>query len=153
MNKLLFFLLLISNFSFGQILDPVSWDYSKRVLNENEVELHFTAKIDKGWYLYSQSLPEEADAFPTTFTFVPDERYELIASVIEPNPIEKFDPNFEMILPYFEDEVKFIQKIKINSENSFELNGEISFMTCDNSQCVFPPQEIFSFKINDENHN
>ena len=46
MNKLLFFLLLISNFSFGQILDPVSWDYSKRVLNENEVELHFTAKID-----------------------------------------------------------------------------------------------------------
>ena len=153
MNKLFFFLLLISNFSFGQILDPVSWDYSKRVLNENEVELHFTAKIDKGWYLYSQTLPEGADAFPTTFTFIPDERYELIASVIEPNPIEKFDPNFEMILPYFKDEVKFIQKIKINSENSFELNGEISFMTCDNSQCVFPPQEIFSFKINDENLN
>ena len=63
--------------------------------------------------LVFSNLPDGADAFPTTFAFIPDERYELIASVIEPNPIEKFDPNFEMVLPYFEDEVKFIQKIKL----------------------------------------
>jgi thiol:disulfide interchange protein DsbD len=43
--------------------------------------------------------------------------------------------------------VIFIQRIQLKSNENFTIQGEISFMCCDESQCVFPPLEEFSFEI------
>ena len=149
MKKLLTLLSLLIIYSVSaQMYDPVHWTFSKEKISDNEIELQFKANIEKGWHLYSQFLPNQADAYPTNFIFVNTENYDFLGEVVEPEPIRKADAMFDnMILPYFKDEVVFRQRIKVNSSNDFKINGEISFMSCDASQCVFPPLTPFSFNI------
>ncbi|MAU36881.1 MAG: thiol:disulfide interchange protein [Flavobacteriales bacterium] len=138
----------ISIVVFGQMYDPVQWVFSQEKISENEIELKFKANIEKNWHLYSQHLPTGVDAYPTNFSFTVTDNYELISQMIEPDPIREPDPMFDnLVLPYFKDEVIFKQRIKIKSANDFKINGEISFMSCDASQCVFPPLTPFSFDI------
>ena len=138
----------ISIVVFGQMYDPVQWVFSQEKISENEIELKFKANIEKNWHLYSQHLPTGVDAYPTNFSFTVTDNYELISQMIEPDPIREPDPMFDnLVLPYFKDEVVFKQRIKIKSANDFKINGEISFMSCDASQCVFPPLTPFSFDI------
>ena len=40
----------------AQIYDPVSWTFSQKNINEDEVELTFQADIEENWYIYSQEL-------------------------------------------------------------------------------------------------
>ena len=143
----------ISIVVFGQMYDPVQWVFSQEKISENEIELRFKANIQKNWHLYSQHLPTGVDAYPTDFSFTLTDNYELINQMIEPDPIREPDPMFDnLVLPYFKDEVVFRQRIKIKSSNDFKINGEISFMSCDASQCVFPPLTPFSFDIEGIHH-
>ncbi len=153
MKKILTLLFALINYSVaGQIYDPVKWTFSKEKISDNEIELQFKANIEKGWHLYSQHLPNEADAYPTDFIFLNLENYQLLGEMFEPDPIRKADAMFDnMILPYFKDEVVFRQRIKVKSSSDFKINGEISFMSCDASQCVFPPLTQFSFNIDGTN--
>jgi cytochrome c biogenesis protein CcdA/thioredoxin-related protein len=137
---------LISANSFAQILNPVKWEFLKKELSNDEIELQFKASLDEGWYLYSQNLDDNGPV-PTEFTFLDNNSYDLIGIVNEPNTNEEYDPNFDMTLKYFKDEVIFIQKIKNKSNTDFTLSGNIYFMVCDNSQCL-PPEELeFNFEI------
>ena len=132
----------------AQMYDPVQWVFSKEKISENEIELKFKAQIEENWHLYSQYLPMGVDAYPTEFIFVTTQNYELISQMIEPAPIREPDPMFDnLVLPYFKDEVVFRQRIRIKSDYDFKINGEISFMSCDESQCVFPPLTPFVFDI------
>jgi len=145
---LIIFFALISVISSAQIYDPVTWKFSQHKLSETEIELQFTANIEKHWHLYSQHLPEGVDAYPTEFIFITNEGYQLVEGMIEPEPIREIDPQFDnIILPYFEEDVVFRQKIKVKSSSDFKIDGEISFMSCDESHCVFPPLTPFSFDI------
>lgn len=149
MKRLLAALLILTNtFSFAQMYDPVQWDFSQEKISENEIELQFRAHIEKGWHLYSQYLPEGVDAYPTEFVFINTDNYSLDGEMIEPKPISEPDPMFEnLVLPYFKDEVVFKQRIRVKSAVDFKIAGDISFMSCDESQCVFPPISSFSFDI------
>ncbi|HIK62696.1 MAG TPA: hypothetical protein EYG01_01670 [Flavobacteriales bacterium] len=152
MKKILvIFFTLISVITSAQILDPVSWSFTQQQLSDNEIELQFNASIEDHWHLYSQHLPEGIDAYPTEFIFITKEGYQLVDGMIEPEPIREADPNFDnIILPYFEGEIFFSQKIKILTSNPFTIKGEINFMSCDESQCVFPMPVQFSFNINSD---
>ncbi len=152
MKKILvIFFTLISVITSAQILDPVSWSFTQQQLSDNEIELQFNASIEDHWHLYSQHLPEGVDAYPTEFIFITKEGYQLVDGMIEPEPIREADPNFDnIILPYFEGEIFFSQKIKILTSNPFTIKGEINFMSCDESQCVFPMPVQFSFNINSD---
>ena len=121
----------------GQIYDPVQWDFSQKKLSNNEIELQFKAILDEGWYLYSQNLDGDGPV-ATEFTFLDDNSYDLIGDVDEPITKEEYDPNFDMNLKYFKDEVIFTQKVKNKSNSDFTLSGNIYFMVCDNSQCLPP---------------
>ena len=149
MKRLLFIipLMFIGVFVNAQILDPVIWEFSQSKITESEVELQFKASIEEHWHLYSQLVKLEGTN-ATEFIFVNDSRYELIDGVIEGEPIEVFDPIYEMKLKYFENEVIFKQKVKILSSNPFAIKGKIYFITCDESQCFFPDPLTFSFNVN-----
>ena len=66
----------------AQIFTPVSWTFSHEMLSDNEFELSFTANIDEGWYIYSQSLADDGPV-PTEFTFQKPNNYKLLGEVIE----------------------------------------------------------------------
>lgn len=139
-------LLFISITAFSQVLEPVKWSYSQKMIGADQVELTFTAKIERNWHLYSQHIPMSPPA--TTFTFTDSKDYKRIGKVTEPKAISEFDPNFKMVLKYFKDKAVFKQKIKILSQKPFSVKGTYEFMSCDDKQCLPPNDVDFEFKIN-----
>ena len=115
-------------------------------MSDNEIELQFKATIDDGWYLYSQFIEDDGPV-PTEFTFTTEGGYSLVGTPKEGEPIEEFDPNFDMILKYFKNEAIFTQIVQVSSSEDFNLDGNVYFMVCDEAQCL-PPEEVeFSFEI------
>ena len=131
----------------AEIFDPVSWQFSQTKISENKVELQFTASIDEGWHLYSQDIEESPPA--TTFSFIINGDTSIIR-VEEPESIQEYDPNFDMILKYFKDEVVFKYSIDISNLKSYTIDGYIDFMLCDEAQCLPPDYIEFSFEVKEE---
>ncbi|MEI6456129.1 MAG: cytochrome c biogenesis protein CcdA [bacterium] len=149
MRKTIIFLLIagfLPLFIQSQVLNPVKWSFKVKQTQPDEATLLLTATIDNNWHLYSQDIPPKGPV-PTTFTFTPGSGYKLIGNVTEPKAIEENDPNFNMTLKFFAEEVVFKQKIKILSRKDFTIKGILEFMCCDDKQCI-PPEEVeFSFDI------
>jgi|TARA_B110001450_G_scaffold39135_1_gene34948 thiol:disulfide interchange protein DsbD len=145
MKKLILLFSIFTLFASAQIFNPVSWDFSYTQISDTEVDLHFKAAIDDGWYVYSQFTGD--GPVPTEFTFENSDLYALSGDVTEGKPIEQFDPNFDAVLTYFKNEAVFTQRVIINSSEDFVLKGDVYFMTCDNSQCLPPEAVDFSFSI------
>ena len=131
----------------AEIFDPVSWQFSQTKISENKVELQFTASIDEGWHLYSQDIEESPPA--TTFSFIINGDTSIIM-VEEPESIQEYDPNFDMILKYFKDEVVFKYNIDISNLKNHTIDGYIDFMLCDEAQCLPPDYIEFSFEVKGE---
>jgi len=130
----------------AQILEPVKWSFSAKRISANEAELLFTATIDKGWYLYSQNIPEGGPV-PTSFTFEENSNFQLAGKVIEPKPIEKFDEIFKMDLKYFDGKPVFRQKIRPLTNSAFKVTGYVEFMCCDNTSCLPPTAVDFEILV------
>ena len=151
MKKLILFFTALTLVSTAQIFDPVKWDFSQKKLSENEIELSFKANIDKGWYVYSQNAGE--GPVSTEFTFENSDKFILSGNVVEQDPLEEFDPNFDAILRYFKNEAVFTQLIQVSSAEDFQINGEVYFMTCDSTQCLPPEALEFTFNIDGINED
>lgn len=134
---------LISAASFGQILKPVKWSYASKSINDKEAVLFLKATIDDGWHIYSQSVPENGPQ-PTTFSFTTSKSYQLNGKVLAAKPIVKHDPTFDMDVGYYKNSVVFQQKIKL-AENAPTVKGTLTYMVCNDLQCL-PPEEV-SFSI------
>lgn len=126
--------------------NPVSWQYSTIQINENTVDLVMTANIEPGWHLYSQFIPE-GGPIPTSFTFVSSEAYKLSGKVSEPKPHEEYDPNFEMVLKFFDTQAVFKQRITVRSEADFQVKGELEFMVCNDEMCMPPVYVDMDFAV------
>lgn len=145
---LLGILVLFSINTFSQILEPVKWTFDKNKISDDEYELIFTAKIDAGWHVYSQYIPD-GGPIATSFNFDENKNIELIDSVSEPEPIKEYDKNYKMTLKFFAEKAVFKQKIKVLTKEKFDVTGYLEFMCCDDSRCL-PPSEIdFTYKINE----
>lgn len=148
MKRLLFllagFILLTSTLS-AQILEPVKWTYSAKKISTNEYDLIFKASIDSPWHLYSQDIPMAPPA--TTFKFNKDSSFLLLGKVKEiGHVIQKFDKNFNMVLKYYSDSVKFVQKVKLTAPGA-TVKGILNYMSCNDTECL-PPQDLdFSFNL------
>ena len=145
MKKLLSLILILVAFtSQAQILEPVKWAFSSKTINDTEAELIITAKIDRGWHVYSQFI-EEGGPIPTSFNFSPSGDYKLIGKVSEtPKAVSAFDKTFDMQIAWHENKVIFTQKIKLIKPKT-TVTGKLEFMVCDDERCL-PPTEV-EFKI------
>lgn len=146
MKKLILFLITLPFLVSAQIYDPVSWEFSQEQISADEVKLIFSAEIEEGWYLYSQTIADDGPV-PTSFVFFEADSFNLVGSTAEGTPIEQFDPNFDMVLSYFKKTATFSQVVKITTDNDFKLKGELTFMVCDISKCLPPEYVEFEFDI------
>ena len=133
---------MISLSASSQMLDPVKWTFSQKQISESSIELQFKASIEENWHLYSQDIPESPPA--TTFTFIINEDTSIV-KIDEPNAIESFDSNFDMLLKYFADEVIFRHTINLIEGENTTIDGYVDFMVCDDKQCLPPDYENFKF--------
>lgn len=137
---------LISATSFGQILTPVKWSYASKKINDTEAVLFIKATIEKGWLIYSQTVPEGGPE-PTVFSFDPSNEFQLKGKTIAPNPEIKYDPTFRMKIGYHQKSVVFQQRVNLLA-GSTVVKGMVTFMVCNDLQCL-PPEEVkFSIPVN-----
>ncbi|MBK5192762.1 MAG: hypothetical protein JJE07_06025, partial [Flavobacteriaceae bacterium] len=127
-----------------QIADPITWDARLDKQNDSIYNLVFTAKLEKGWHLYSQEVGEDGP-IPTTFNFgSSQENYELIGKTSEPEIPAVYDDVFGMDIKYFKNEVVFVQSLKILDLDAI-IEVEVEFMVCNDEQCL--PPDIVPFQI------
>ncbi len=137
---------------FGQqdseILNPVEWTAEVEQKNDSIYDLIFTAKMESGWHLYSQEEVAAGGPLPTEFSFNTEEaNYELVDETREPDGVALFDPVFEMDIKYFEDEVEFVQTIKVKPEALPTVEASVFFMVCDEEQCLAPETVPFTLSL------
>ena len=139
------FLILFAGYANAQINNPVKWTYTAKKIADKTYELHMTASIDGNWHLYAQDAGEGPE--PTTFSFTANPLIKFDGKVKEIGKLEKsYDNNFKSVLKYYAKKVDFVQKIKVKSSIATIVKGSVSFMVCNDRQCL-PPRD-FPFSIN-----
>ena len=139
----LFFLASVLTVSvFAQMADPVHFTASMKMLGGDEAEIVFSAKIDKGWHLYSTDLGSDG---PTQATFNVNKM-----SGAEPvgklrpvgKEIAQFDEMFGMKLRFFEHSGSFVQKIKF-TKAEYTIDCYLEYGACNDEMCMPPSQVAF----------
>lgn len=148
--KKIYLFLLLATISIGavhsQILDPVKWSTSIQKISDTEYDLISKAKIDKGWHLYSQVVPEDGP-LPTAFVFEENEHYKSIGKIKEEKGVTEHDPVFDMVITFFENTASFTKRIKLTGNQGTTIKGEVEFMVCDDTNCLPPTYVDLVFKI------
>ena len=129
MRKFLFAVVaLVASFAVNaQILEPVKWSTSVEKLSDTEFDLVSKATIDKGWHLYSQTVPEDG---PIATSFIYDDsegNFTIEGNTIEEEGHTVKDPVFDMEIKYFENEAIFKQHVKVK-EGVTVINGFVEFV-------------------------
>lgn len=138
-------LFLLSLNSFAQILNPVKWDIRAEKVSATEYDLIFSANIDHEWAIYSQFVGDDGP-LPTVFSFIESSDYLIVGNTQEKelNRVSKYDEVFEMVVTKFFDKAIFSQRIDIvKSSSNFKIQGNIEFMTCDDTRCTYEPDNTF----------
>jgi len=138
-----------SIFSSFDIIKPIKWTFtsnpSKPSIGQT-VDLVFSAKIQKDWYVYGSELKVEGPS-PTELDLNSNGTYQKVGKLVAINPKEKYDKIWGGNISYFIKEAKFIQKVKILKEGAV-VEGKINSYTCTmkDGSCI-PNKDKFSFKF------
>ena len=144
-NLYLVFLFLIN--SIYSQNTPITWSTSVIENGNNEYTLVTKGVIKDGWRLYAQSLPE-GGALPTEFKFENESYFDFYGNVIEPEPITKFDPIFNMDQSYFINNITYYQDIKLKKLYSSDIiNQKLFYQVCDDRVCIFRDVDL-EFNLN-----
>jgi thiol:disulfide interchange protein len=120
-------------------------------LGNKEYNLKIICTLDKDWHVYSQ-FTSEGGPLPTKFVFEPNKDVQLIGKVQEVGKLEKkMDEIFGVEVASFAKTVTFVQKVKVENEQTI-LKGEFDGQVCkDEEGCMpFGPEKFsFQFKNNE----
>lgn len=149
MTKKLIFLLFISLlgvFTTGaQIINPVNWDKSIKMISDTSGEVVFTATIDNGWHMYGLEIPAESGIQATTVVWDLLEGVKLVGELTPSRPAhEAFDAVMDMKLSWWEKDITLTQKFDITGD-SYKIVGNIKYMVCNDKTCQAPTKEAFEF--------
>ncbi|PPK87491.1 thiol:disulfide interchange protein DsbD [Neolewinella xylanilytica] len=146
--RLTLFFSLLSVSLFAQFASPISWTFEQRHLEGDEFELIATARADAGWSLYSQ-FTDEGGPVPTTFYWDEGAHYERIGQTTETgHRKEGMDELFGVnVIKFLSDEpAVFTQTVRVLDYGQ-PITGEVEFMCCDDTQCLPPTTEPFTFSV------
>jgi len=121
----------------------IQWRFSSIEQSGSEWKLSFTAVVDRGWHLYSQSI-EEGGPMPTSFQFNKGE-YKLSGKTNEAGDVKKYyDSTFMMNVLWYEGQVIFSQQVKAKAKAL--VTGEITYSVCSEETCI-PGTVRFSLDV------
>jgi len=124
------------NTSLAQVVDAIKWSYDVKKIDDNKANIIITANIKDAWSLYSQNIPA-GGPLPTVFEFESSPSYKVLGKTSEaPKPIVKYDEVFEMEIGVWHKTAKFTTQIEILKFANFKIPVDISYMVCNNENCV-----------------
>lgn len=152
-NLLLIIVFSISLLSQAQIYDPVSWKTSIEKKDHETYLLSITATLEPEWKIYGLQVPK-GGPLATEIQFELPNGITLEGNTTQPEIDSHWDPIFQMNITSFKNKVSFSQIIR-TSLSSFDIPATISFMVCNDQNCLPPTQENlhFSFPNNLKNSN
>lgn len=147
--KLLALLVLFTSRLSAQIIaDPTTWKFQAKKLKGDEYEVQINCKIKEGWHLWSIDPGGDGLLVPPSFSFDKNPDIKVVGKIQEKgNRIDKEFPGTDGITHYYENEVSYVQKLKIAKNTS--IKGKVKYQTCDHSQCLAPVVKPFKIEITD----
>jgi thiol:disulfide interchange protein len=132
----------------SQIVQPVHWTFEATPIEGDEYDLVATAKLEKGWNIYSQFLASDDGPIKTEFNFKPTPQYSLVGTSREVSDHKKsgYDKMFDMNITKFSQQVAFVRRVKVKDATT-KIMGTVRFGTCDEEKCLPPQEEDFTFKL------
>lgn len=142
MKKLIIILFAFFNVTAGnaQILNPVQFNYSIIKKGNDLYEVHVKAVVEPKWHIYSIKNPE-GGALATEIKINDAKTVGAIKEVGKMKTV--YEKEFKTNQKYFEKTVDFVQLIKLKNTN--KVTGKITYMVCNDRQCL-PPKDV-EFKI------
>lgn len=121
--------------------NPIRWRMNVKMTSETEGVVTLRALVDEGWHLYSTNIPEGGPK-ATTISFEGSKGVKFTDKVkVSPAPTEVDDPMFEMKLAWWATNATFTRKFKITDPASARIEASVSFMGCNDMNCM-PPKTV-----------
>ena len=122
-------------------LNPVTWSLKPVKAADGELYAELTAKIESGWHLYSLT-PMTGGPRPTRISLPREQPFELAGQIEAPDPFVEKDPNFDLEVEYYEEQVTFKLPLKrLPGVAGEKLLVETRYQTCTSKLCL-PPRLI-----------
>ena len=127
---------------FAQQSNPVQWEMELEKNKKGEYTIVATARIEAGWYVYSQYL--ESDEGPIATAIILEEIEGQTAdfsadATEEGNKISGHDDMFGMEITKYKK--KMIIKQTIKATKGEKISGYLTYMSCNNESCL-PPRDV-----------
>ncbi len=133
--------------AIAQQYDPVKWSFSSKKVSDTEYDLTYTAKIEKGWYVYSQYLESDEGPIATAIEYEGEKAFSAEGKSKEAgDKVTGHDKMFDMVITKFKKDYTITQRIKV-TDAAKPVAGYLTFMTCDDSKCLPPTDVDFSFDL------
>jgi len=142
--KILFLILLLPVFAFAQ--NPTKWslesDAKGKTLKRSEkFKAALKAEIEEGWHLYALE-QAEGGPIPTTVKVAEEVPFILEGKVTTPEPITKFDPNFNIDTKFFTNQAQFNLPLQATADTKADdLAIHVRFQLCNDTFCL-PPKTV-----------
>lgn len=141
---LLIAVLLLSQFGFGQIFEPVKWTHELKITGKTTGEIIHKATIENNWHLYGMNIPENGPR-PTQLVYESLINAEKTGTIqAKSKLLEVYDKSFQMNLSWYANEAIFVQKISFTDATKVKVEGYVEYMACDDERCLPPAQDEFS---------
>ena len=126
--------------AMAQMADPVHFTSKLVMLEGDEAQIEFSARIDHGWHVYSTGLGNDGP-ISATFNATKMDGVKTVGGLTHKGKeISQFDNMFGMKLRYFEGSVTFIQKIKF-TKPQYSINCYLEYGACNDETCM-PPTSV-----------
>jgi len=145
-TKILVFVLLAgATLVPAQKLDPIQFQADPAVVAgaARDVVVKVTARMEKGWHLYSLTTPRPPLA--TTIQAAPDGGLDA-GEAYQAAPVKKLDPSFGVETETFEGETVFYFKSKLKAEATTGA-VVVRYQACDDKQCLPPKRKTVEFAL------
>ncbi len=113
----------------AQRLDPVQWSALSSTADGQTV-IQLTATAEEPWHLYSMTTPRPPIATTVKIEGVED------LEIFQPEPVRKFDPNFDVETETYEGKIIFFLKGSIPAGSKISVR----YQACTDTQCL-PPRK------------
>jgi len=140
---LVFLLVGIASMCSAQMVNPAKFTQKLNKLSDTSAEIVFTGSIESGWHVYAPNVT----GGPTPASFHAEK---LTGATLdgplraEGRVVKKYDDMFGVDVSYYENSVKFIQKLKLTG-GKYEVEGYMQYGACNDETCAPPKKVEFSF--------
>ncbi len=124
-----------ANAEFRKSSDAVQFDVSSVRLIQNTLQVKIAARVSDGWQFYGTQIAKSGP-IPTKFFFA-DSSARVMRVSSNPQAKMKYDKGFSMNVPYYQGNVHFFVRSKIQKRQA-QYPLQVQFMACNANLCLAP---------------